>query len=275
MYELIFVQIKSHLMNTTVPKCYNGFVHDPDKFKMFERFTKAIDGLYSDFKGYIDQASRLTHLKDVHSTGPIETFNKYFRAALIAQLPMDFDGIVYNFFEYSFRIFANTMSHDTEMDDLEMRDEFSCSVCEAELTSGCKCAAILKIFSETNRKLIEMDILGRLCGPTIESLVEDKVESSMKEMCQGMLRSNIHLLENWLESIVLEWLRQIYHADQQSRERILSNFKIKLELFLHETYATIIIDQFFNVIIGKWLLIMFQPNLTNNSLRISGFQPCH
>lgn len=255
------MKIKSHLMRTTVPNCYKWFIEEADKFRTFEKFVAAIDGLYEEYRAYLDLAGRLTRLQDVASSEPIDTVNKYFKAALLSQLPGDFDGIVYNFYEYSFRVFSGFMSqeNDLEMDELEMKDEFSCSTCDAELAGGCKCSSILKSFNETNRKLGEMDILDRLCGRTIDALVEEKIESSTKEMCQGMLRSNVSLLENWLDGVVFEWFKQVYQTEsigpegsKRRNEEMLDNFKVKLEFFLCETYARIIIDQFFNIIIGEY-----------------------
>lgn len=60
----------------------------------------------------------------------------------------------------------------------------------------------------------------------------------------------------WLDSVVLNWLTRIYNQGslkieaQNARVKdVLKEFRIKLEYYLYETYAHIIIDQFFTVII--------------------------
>lgn len=56
---------------------------------------------------------------------------------------------------------------------------------------------------------------------------------------------------------MLNWLTRIYdHASSESdesRERVktvLREFRVKLEYYLYDTYAHMIIDQFFTVIVG-------------------------
>lgn len=75
-----------------------------------------------------------------------------------------------------------------------------------------------------------------------------------------------HLLNDcyfqWLDTIVLKWLTRIYNQGslkiEYNKERtreVLKDFRIKLEYYLYETYAHIIIDQFFNIIIGNYSII--------------------
>lgn len=70
----------------------------------------------------------------------------------------------------------------------------------------------------------------------------------------------------WLDTVVLNWLTRIYNQGslkidaQNARVRdVLKEFRVKLEYYLYETYAHIIIDQFFTVIIGKWVVLSFIP----------------
>lgn len=66
------------------------------------------------------------------------------------------------------------------------------------------------------------------------------------------------MLFQWLDTVVLNWLTRIYNQGslkidaQNARVKdVLKEFRVKLEYYLYETYAHIIIDQFFTVIIGK------------------------
>lgn len=58
--------------------------------------------------------------------------------------------------------------------------------------------------------------------------------------------------------MVLNWLTRIYNQGSLKIEAhnvrvkdVLKEFRVKLEYYLYETYAHIIIDQFFTVIIGN------------------------
>lgn len=266
LFQVILKEIKTRLMRDTVPKFFNYFSKAE---RTFDDFAAAIDGLHAHYHVYLAVISQAWSLRVADTESPEEELNKWFRAALLSQLPLEFDRLVYTYFEYSFRVFSGTMAaseQDHEMDGELAKDEFSCHICEGD-ELGCKCSAVLQRFRDTNRKLLELGIMERLCGPTIAHLVEEKIQSLTAEMCQGMLRSNSRLLENWLEKVVLDWLGRIYQfeeAEQSSaggrsikpldRERLRGtflSFKHRLEHFLCETYARIIIDQFFNIIIGE------------------------
>lgn len=63
-----------------------------------------------------------------------------------------------------------------------------------------------------------------------------------------------------MDTIVLNWLTRIYNQGSLKIEPqnskindVLKEFRVKLEYYLYETYAHIIIDQFFNIIIGEFL----------------------
>lgn len=275
-YDLIFTEIKTRLMRDTVPKFYKHFAQPTESAgasasatePTFEDFCLAIDQLHAHYLIYLTIAGRAQHLRDSSDCCAETELNRWLRAALLAQLPLHFDRLVYTYFDYSFRVFSGTTAaneQDSEMNGELVKDEFSCHICEAE-SFGCKCTAVLRAFQDTNRKLLELGIMERLCGPTVAHLVEEKIESLTAEMCQGMLRSNSRLLENWLDKVVLEWLRRIYQfgaeygastspspvrVDCEALLATFGRYKHRLEHFLCETYARIIVDQFFNIIIGK------------------------
>lgn len=55
----------------------------------------------------------------------------------------------------------------------------------------------------------------------------------------------------------MNWLTRIYNqgslkidSQNEPTKSILNEFRVKLEYYLYETYAHIIVDQFFNIIIG-------------------------
>lgn len=263
-------------MRTTVPQFFKQLCLPIDISSpslSFENFCTAIDYLHSVHSSYQELAIRCVYLQRGTSPpiDPIDEIYKWFRGALLAQLPVNVDLFVHAYFDYAFRVFSGTVStsssaggdqNDGEMSG-ELKDEFACHICEADTFGCCKCPSVLTAFRQTNEKLSAMSILDRLCGPTIAHLVEDKIKLHTAEMCQGMLRSNSNLLENWLERVVLEWIRMVYlendgcaaatistgGPEKQKRLQQFRAFQQKLEHFLCETYARILIDQFFNIII--------------------------
>lgn len=82
--------------------------------------------------------------------------------------------------------------------------------------------------------------------------------------------------------MVLNWLTRIYNQGSLKIEAhnarvkdVLKEFRVKLEYYLYETYAHIIIDQFFTVIIGNGK--RFDNKKKNSqiesiSVRFSGFK---
>lgn len=264
LYQIIFSEIKSRLMRETVPAFFKHFKSpETTSETAFDAFCVAVAELHKHYEVYLTVATQATNLLAADTDSPKEELDKFVRAALLSQLPLHFDRLIHGYFEYSFRVFSGTMAaseQDHDMDGELGKDEFSCHICGAD-SAVCKCTAVLRAFQATNRSLLELGLMERLCGPTVVQLVEERIASVTAEMCQGMLRSNSRLLENWLEKVVLEWLRRVYQIEaaepalQVDRTALLAtftNFKCRLDHFLCETYARIIIDQFFNIIIGEW-----------------------
>lgn len=82
--------------------------------------------------------------------------------------------------------------------------------------------------------------------------------------------------------MVLNWLTRIYNQGSLKIEAhnarvkdVLKEFRVKLEYYLYETYAHIIIDQFFTVIIGNGKRFdnkMKKFQIESISVRFSGFK---
>lgn len=248
-------------MNETVPGFFTFFTPQPNisnAEQNFDKFCRAIELLHSHYNNYHEITFRASFLCSQSKCSHTE-LNKWFRAALFSQLPLRFDRMVFIYFEYSFRVFSGTMAaneQDSEMNGELAKDDVACHICETE-SNVCKCTAVLNAFQLTNQKLREMGLMERMCGPSIGSLVEQKIVAMTAELCQGMLRSNSRLLENWLEKVVLEWVRKVYPCDGKLKNFQMDKFtslQRRLDHFLWETYARIIIDQFFNIIIGTFVL---------------------
>nr|CAD7193888.1 unnamed protein product [Timema douglasi] len=140
-------------------------------------------------------------------------------------------------------------------------DEIQCGGCSQELEQ-CHCDEIMATFNETNRKLIELDILEKLAGDVITALIHVRIENHVQEMCNASFScSYISSLENfsnetllcsqWLDTVVLGWLSRVYMYSpvQDITHQAINKFKQKLLHHLYETYTCTRIDQMFNIII--------------------------
>ncbi|CAG2054169.1 unnamed protein product [Timema podura] len=130
-------------------------------------------------------------------------------------------------------------------------DEVQCGGCSQELEQ-CHCDEIMATFNETNRKLIELDILEKLAGDVITALIHVRIENRVQEMCNASFScSYISSLENWLDTVVLGWLSKVYMYSpvQDITHQAINKFKQKLLHHLYETYTCTRIDQMFNIII--------------------------
>lgn len=139
-----------------------------------------------------------------------------------------------------------------------MMDEAKCSGCNKE-TENCRCQELVCAFNKTNLYLHNMNLLDRLAGYTLTNLIHDRINTYVQDTCKGIFDiSHIEKLLQWLNTIVLNWLTRIFNqgslkidAENSKILKVLHDFRIKLEYFLFDTYAHIVIEQFFDIIIGE------------------------
>lgn len=121
----------------------------------------------------------------------------------------------------------------------------------------CQCQMIVYMFHETNGKLIELELLERLVGNVLTSLIHIRIKNHVSQSCDKTFDvSQLISLENWLETVVMSWLIRIYSGgfskitflSDQTRTAI-DKFKQKLSHFLYETYTRFRIEQLFDIII--------------------------
>lgn len=187
--------------------------------------------------------------------------DEMFKVNLLSQLPANFVGIVNDFYTVSFKVFMNSQcGNDGGVDEDgndDMIDEIiKCNGCE-RLTDNCRCPELVHVFNTTNVYLKEMNLLDRLAGHTLTTLIQDRITVHVHNQCKGLFDvSHKIFLKVWLEQNALNWLTHIYnmgslHITAAETQKIVNGFKVKLSYYLYETYANTIIDQFFNIIIGK------------------------
>ncbi|XP_055690510.1 anaphase-promoting complex subunit 2 [Lutzomyia longipalpis] len=262
-YETCFIEIGGELRQRVAPKFWQNFRHHRDQDDGFCRFQKAVTELREDFQLFSGVIERLRQMRSWCSFERIENhsdeaerFSELFRTTLLSQLPVNFNDIVVAFYKLSFRVFANSHMHEiTDPEDVPEMEEMKCSGCQSE-ADNCRCQEIVNAFNNTNRHLIEMGLLDRLAGFTLTNLIEERIEASVREMCKGVFVSNIDTLEKWLSAIVINWLIRIYNMgclrideDNAKMKATIAEFRMKLNFFMYETYANVIIEQFFDIII--------------------------
>lgn len=63
-----------------------------------------------------------------------------------------------------------------------LANEIECTGCNQEM-ENCQCQMIVYMFHETNRKLIELELLERLVGNVLTSLIHIRIQNHVTQMC--------------------------------------------------------------------------------------------
>ncbi|XP_059053412.1 anaphase-promoting complex subunit 2 [Achroia grisella] len=256
--DLILVHIEKYLRQHIAPPFWSKFVKVEEEIKGFQLFKSAVNDLYEAVSKFYDMLRRLTILNSSCGDNKpifgekyvILGFKQLVRATLLSQLPLDYQVIINYFYKVSFNVF------DNEYENSDMGEDVMCSGCWNEY-SDCNCAYIVKVFHDTNRKLMELNLLERLTGQVLTNFIQLRIESQIQKLCDGTFDvSHISFLENWLDTTVMSWLTRIYCAgsskpppDDKNIQNAIAKFKQKLSHYLYHSYGKLRIDQLFNIII--------------------------
>ncbi|KAJ0173732.1 hypothetical protein K1T71_010881 [Dendrolimus kikuchii] len=256
--DLILVHIEKYLRQHVAPNFWAKFSKVDEEIKGFQLFKSAVTDLYEAVSSFSPILCRLTILNNnCNDNKPIYGekdvilgFKQLVRATLLSQLPLNFHIIINHFYKVSFNVF------DNEYENSEMAEDVMCSGCLNEY-SDCNCAYIVKVFHDTNRKLMDLQLLERLTGQVLTNFIQMRIESHIQKICTGTFDiSHIGFLENWLDTTLMTWLTRIYCAgsskpppDDKNIQNAISKFKQKLSYFLYHSYTKLRIDQLFNIII--------------------------
>ncbi|XP_075228750.1 anaphase promoting complex subunit morula isoform X2 [Lycorma delicatula] len=240
----------------------------------FEKFKIAVDTLYSMLSVFTPVLDKMELLRLQGGTSRviygeeklIGTFKVIVRSTLHAHLPLKHQIITEHFYRVSFKVFCNTDKLETDAND-STEEVVQCGGCGMEVES-CQCTYIIDVFHSTNQKLIELELLERLSGEVLTSLIHKRIENHVQETCKGSFdTSYIATLDDWLKTVVMSWLARIYSSgidgggdtsnysskialqSSQMAEVSLNKFKQKLQHLLYETYTRTRIEQLFNIII--------------------------
>lgn len=256
--DIILLHIEKYLRQHVAPCFWSKFIQTLEDVKGFQLFKSAVNDLYDTVSNFSGILRRLTILnnscndnKPIYGEKDITSgFKQLLRATLLSQLPLGFDVIINCFYKVSFNVF------DYEYEKNDMSEDVTCSGCFNE-TSDCNCMYIVKVFHDTNRKLMELQLLERLTGQMLTTFIQMRVDSHITKLCTGSFdMSYIELLESWLDTTVMSWLTRIYcggnskpSPDDKHTLNAISKFKQKLSYFLYHSYTKLRIEQLFNIII--------------------------
>ncbi|XP_049784564.1 anaphase-promoting complex subunit 2 isoform X1 [Schistocerca cancellata] len=263
--DLVLSRIQKILRQKIAPEFWSKFSGSEGENEGFGRFKDAVNNLYNRLHQFLPVLEKLEKLHDLSASknhlafgqrSVVEEFKVLLRATLHSQLPLNHSAITEDFYRRSFKVFCNSDKTESDIDEVADSENVVCGGCGTEI-EGCQCRAILDAFHETNRKLIEMELLERLSSEVITSLIHVRIEKHVHDSCKGSFdTSYLASLDEWLETVVMGWLTRIYCAgtdaappSTRSTQEALNKFKQKLSHFLYETYTRTRIEQLFNIII--------------------------
>lgn len=266
--DVILSSIEVYLRQRIVPEFWRKFTTFCDDMEGFQRFKNAVKELYDNLYCFIPMLERLDKLNELclpkkciyGESYVMAGFKQLVRATLFSQLPLDFQHIVYNFYKISLNVFCfadEQAQRDSDQSDSADNDVSPCGGC-TELKNECQCQYIARVFRETNKKLMDLQLLERLTGQVLTNLIQLRIENYVQTSCKGTFDvSHIATLESWLDTTVMSWLTKIYCAgsnrppplDDQTINEAIEKFKHKLSYYLYETYTRIMIDQIFEIVI--------------------------
>lgn len=261
--DLILNKIEQDIRCNIAPAFWDNFTDRESEIDGFNKFQNAVAVLYKKLSEFIPVLENLEFVREKSGTKRtiygekklINSFKVIVRATLHSQLPLRHQVITEDFYRFTFKVFCNPdkskVDHAVDPND-SAEDVLLCGGCGLEIES-CHCKAIINVFHETNRKLIELELLERLAGEVLTSLIHKRIENHVQETCKGSFEVHyISYLENWLQDVVMGWLSRIYSSSESNKPEVeasLNKFKQKLKHLLFETYTRTRIDQLFNIII--------------------------
>ncbi|XP_024081276.1 anaphase-promoting complex subunit 2 isoform X2 [Cimex lectularius] len=256
--DLIIDKIEEHLRTWIVPEFWQEF-QLPSIDSGFERFKFTVHKLHQRYCQFIpvfqrleDMRKRLEVQREIYGEENLWVVLKYIiTSTLQSQLPVrSHKNIVEEFYKLSFKVFYHFDKSNRDMNE-SGEDGLQCGGCSFELEQ-CRCEKIIEDFHSTNRILIELELLERIAGDVLTSLIHKQIETHIQDTCKGSFDvSFIPSLESWLSTVVFGWLTRLYSSgpDCPFTKKSLNTFKMKLNHLLYETYTKTRIEQLFNIII--------------------------
>ncbi|KAK6627062.1 hypothetical protein RUM44_009539 [Polyplax serrata] len=229
--------------------------HDLPTIEGFTQFKEAVDTLYSNLSNFRPVLNTLQELIGTEASDRtiykektvFNAFKVIVRSSLHLGMLYRSLKIVKDFYKVSFKVFLYT--------DIDDSNEVVVQCCGCDNTlENCICQEIRRVFSDVNHKLMEYDLLERIAGDVLTSLIHERIENHVQETCKGnFFVSYIDPLEMWLKTVVVGWLTHIYGGNSsvipEESQRTIAKFEQKLFHLLYETYTQTRIEELFLIII--------------------------
>ncbi|XP_059088575.1 anaphase-promoting complex subunit 2-like [Tigriopus californicus] len=223
-------------------------------------FVSAVSFLHRHWKRQMEIATKMDALgqdlgHQCHVLGQKsyeELYPVLLRGTLHSQLPHEFEKVLLPFYDATFHVFyvrQNSRFNADPDDSVADGTLNGCEGCKKDVDQ-CQCDKVLSIFNELNQQLIQMGLLERLTFNALTQTIHNRIEKHVQETCQGSFTiSHLQKLEDWLDQVVMSWLRLLYVQFDPLQELALRSFRGRLVNHLYEVYTKTRIDQLFNIII--------------------------
>ncbi|XP_064089361.1 anaphase-promoting complex subunit 2-like [Macrobrachium nipponense] len=253
-------------------KTYNNQKQDGDEetsegsVEVMSRVASAVSELYDGAVSFLPLIHRCEMLceksgakyEDCVHGGLMEHFKLHLRATLHSQMHPSFTYLLHKFYSAAFKVFYHAeVGNQAEEADESTDEVIQCGGCDAA-TDACHCQAITNTFCQVNRQLLELDLLERLAGDIISSLLLAVINQHVTATCRDSYdQSRINQLEKWVENVVVGWLEMVYcggrgqlqSAEPEIQNMVSNNLNHTYMSALYHTYTTTRIDQLFNIVI--------------------------
>jgi len=240
---------------------------DGNNMESFNTFCRAVKHLHANIQsltvpglselGRLRQHCSLTNRSVYGQTDLKSLFKVLLAGSLLSQLPDGWENLVTKFYTQAFTVFCSRESacgqprgdQSIDHEDSSEWSDLTCPGCgqQTDQTTDiqCLCQSIVDDFQDVIRKLGDLGLVSRLSDHVVSEIVRTRICSHVEETCRGSFDcSYIASLENWLDRVVVAWLRS--HPGQ--RQRALDK-RDKLRGVLYQTYTKARIEQLFNIII--------------------------
>lgn len=221
--DLVIHHIEEYIRQSVAPIFWKSFTTTLDEQQGFNLFKKAVDGLYTSLTEFLPILKRLHRVSCLNQSKDtilsedklLAKFKLIVRATLLAQLPLHHEYIIEQFYKIAFNVFCNTDSAlpgkfffnlecpspflillSASITDTSYNNAIQCGGCNQNI-ERCQCQMIVYMFHETNRKLIELELLERLVGNVLTSLIHVRIKSHVSRSCDQVFDiSQLIPLEN-------------------------------------------------------------------------------
>ncbi|XP_071521652.1 anaphase-promoting complex subunit 2 [Panulirus ornatus] len=256
----------SHFLTYNSEKCGKDDYPGEGSVEVMSSVATAVSELYDSAVSFLPQIHRCEMLCEQCGVrfevcvpgGLMEHFKLHLRATLHSQMPTTFTYLLHKFYAAAFKVFYHAEIGGQVKESDEATDEgLQCGGCDAA-SDACHCQAITNTFCQVNRQLLELDLLERLAGDIVSSLLLSIITDHVTATCRNSYdQSRINQLEKWVENVVIGWLEVVYcggrgqlpSADMAVQTMVANNLNQTYMTALYHTYTTTRIDQLFNIVI--------------------------